>query len=59
MKEAKMIDEICLHSSDWAIEPGEDGDIGFYVYVDGGYLPNVYSTETEALQCLLDHFTNE
>lgn len=59
MTEAEMIDEIYTRSSDWSIEPGEDGDIGFYVYVDGGYLPNVYSTETEALECLLAYLTGE
>ena len=59
MTEQEMIETICLYSSDWAIEPGEEGDVGFYVYVDGGYLPNVYSTETEALECLLAYLTDE
>lgn len=43
MSEEELSNAISALSDDWGVEPGEDGDIGFYAYVDGGYLPNLYS----------------
>ncbi|EEA6574710.1 hypothetical protein GO103_004399 [Salmonella enterica] len=52
MSEEELSNAISALSDDWGVEPGEDGDIGFYAYVDGGYLPNLYSSVSEALTAI-------
>ena len=54
MTEEQLSNAIADLSDDWGVEPGEDGDIGFYAYVDGGYLPNLYNSVSEALEAILE-----
>lgn len=49
MSELEMIEKIGTFGVEWEIE--SDG----CVYVDGGYLPNTYQTEREALEAILDY----
>ena len=53
MNEEQLQKQIELITSDYGVEDAEEGDSGFYAYVDGGYLANTYQTELEALQAIL------
>lgn len=53
MTEEELVAMIYARTDDFGVEPGEDGDIGFYAYVNGGYLPNLYGSTYEALEAIL------
>lgn len=55
MSELELIDYLSRYN-DWSLEDAEDGDIGYYAYADGGYLPNCYSTAVEALEAIREHY---
>lgn len=51
--------ELIMHLSqynDWCVEDADDGDIGYYAYAEGGYLPNCYQSPHEALLAIQDYF---
>lgn len=52
-EEEELVATIYARTDDFGVEPGEDGDIGFYAYVNGGYLPNLYGSTYEALEAIL------
>ncbi len=58
MSELELLDYLSRYN-DWAVEDAEDGDIGYYAYVDGGYLPNCYATTEEALEAIRAYFEDE
>lgn len=58
-REFELRDEVELLTSDYSIEDAEDGDTGYYVYVDGGYLPNTYSSWEECYEAILEHLSND
>lgn len=41
-------------TSDYRIEDADEGDIGYYAYVDGGYLPECYQSEESVLLAILE-----
>lgn len=55
MTELELIDHLSQYS-DWCLEDAEDGDIGYYAYADGGYLPNCYRTAVEALEAIREYY---
>ncbi|ELZ3650017.1 hypothetical protein ULT26_004311 [Salmonella enterica] len=58
MSELELLDHLSQYG-DWALEDAEDGDIGYYAYADGGYLPNCYATAEEALEAIRAYFEDE
>lgn len=55
VKEFELRDEVESLTSDWGIEEADEGDTGYYVYVNGGYLPNAYQSYEECYKAILEH----
>ncbi|QBZ68944.1 hypothetical protein PQZ64_gp45 [Klebsiella phage vB_KpnM_IME346] len=55
VKEFELRDEVESLTSDWGIEEADEGDTGYYVYVNGGYLPNTYQSYEECYEAILEH----
>ena len=49
MSESELVEIIEGSGAEFGIEEADCGDDGFYAYLNGGYLPNCYDTEYDAL----------
>lgn len=54
MSENELVDAIEAKNVAYAIEEADEGDDGFYAYVDGWYLPNCYPSEHAALEAIAE-----
>lgn len=57
MNEEELSNAIELITSDYGVEDADEGDHGYYAYVDGGYLPDTYQSSRSALQAIYDTLT--
>ncbi|MBT1798800.1 hypothetical protein KK056_06980 [Enterobacter kobei] len=57
MNEEELSNAIESITSDYGVEEADEGDHGYYAYVNGGYLPNTYSSWRSALQAIYDTLT--
>lgn len=53
VREFDLYEQVALLSDDFCIEDAEDGDFGYYAWLNGGYLPNCYETAEEAYEAML------
>lgn len=53
-REFELRDKVESFTSDYGIEDAEDGDTGYYVYLNGGYLPNTYQSWEECYEAILE-----
>lgn len=45
--------------SQFSVEDADEGDIGYYAWVDGGYLGDCYQSWDEALEAIYKHLKGE
>lgn len=57
MNEEELSNAIESITSDYGVEDADEGDHGYYAYVDGGYLPDTYQSSRAALQAIYDTLT--
>lgn len=52
MSEFELVEIIGGSGAEFGIEEAGCVDDGFYAYLNGGYLPNCYATECDALMAI-------